>query len=215
MNPFLAIILAALIIEFVVGLAANVLNLRALNPSPPVALDNVYKPEEYRNSLKYTRATTRFEIVTSSFKLIVLLAFWFAGGFNWLDQVVRDWGFVSTLTGVLYIGTLLIGYTLLTLPFSIYATFAIEERFGFNKTTPRTFVADQVKALALALLLGAPLLAAVLAFFGVCRSPRLVVLLDRCQSIYFGPVVRRSQVDHASVQQVHADGGWRAQGSHR
>ena len=165
MNPFLAIILAALIIEFILGLAANLLNLRALNPSPPVALDDVYKPEEYRNSQEYTRATTRFEILTSSFKLIVLLAFWFAGGFDWLDQVVRDWEFVATLTGVLYIGTLLIGYIVLTLPFSIYATFVIEERFGFNKTTPRTFVADRVKALALALLLGAPLLAAVLAFF--------------------------------------------------
>jgi STE24 endopeptidase len=69
------------------------------------------------------------------------------------------------VTGLVYFGVLLFSFILLTLPFSIYATFVIEERFGFNKTGPRTFVLDRVKLLALAVVLGGPLLAAVLAFF--------------------------------------------------
>lgn len=107
----------------------------------------MYQREEYRRSQEYTRTNTRFDFVTSTFGLFVLLSFWFAGGFNYLDQLVRSWGFVPIINGLLYIGILLIGYSLLTLPLIIYATL------------------DRVKGLGLAVVLGAPLLAAVLALF--------------------------------------------------
>ena len=64
-----------------------------------------------------------------------------------------------------YIGVLLLGYLLASAPFDIYATFVIEERFGFNRTSPRTYVLDRVKGLALLVVLGGPLLAGILAFF--------------------------------------------------
>ncbi|MBI2857182.1 MAG: M48 family metallopeptidase, partial [Chloroflexi bacterium] len=69
-------------------------------------------------------------------------------------------------TGLAYTGILAFAYSLVNLPFSIYATFGIEARFGFNRTTPRTYVADRIRGLALSTVLGAPLLAAVLALFG-------------------------------------------------
>jgi len=165
MNTFFFIILVALLLEYVLGVVANLLNLKTLRLELPPALEGVYQPDEYRNSQEYTRAITRFDFVTSTFGLLVLLSFWFAGGFNYLDQMVRPWGFVPIVNGLLYIGILLIAYSLLTLPFSIYATFVIEERFGFNRTTSRTFLLDRVKGLALAVLLGAPLLAVILALF--------------------------------------------------
>ena len=165
MNAFFVIILLALIGEYALGLVANLLNLRALRPVPPPDFEEFYKPDEYRRSQEYTRTTTRFELVTNSFKLLLLLAFWLVGGFNYLDELVRGWGFPSIVNGLLYFAVLMFAYTLLTLPFSIYATFVIEERFGFNKTGPRTFVLDRVKLVALAVVLGGPLLAAVLAFF--------------------------------------------------
>ncbi len=165
MNPFFFIILFALLLEYMLGVVANILNLKALRLEPPPALEEVYQPEEYRNSQEYTRTITRFDFVTSTFGLLVLLSFWFAGGFNYHDQIVRYWGFVPIVNGLLYIGILLIGYSLLTLPFSIYTTFVIEERFGFNRTTPRIFLFDRVKGLGLAVVLGAPLLAAILALF--------------------------------------------------
>lgn len=165
MNPFFVVILVALVLEFVLHLIANLLNLKALKLELPPTLEGVYEPEEYRNSQEYTRANTRFDFMASSLGLLFLLSFWFAGGFNYLDQVIRTWGFVPVVNGLLYIGILLIAYSLLMLPFSIYATFVIEERFGFNRTTPRTFLLDRVKGLALATLLGAPLLAGILVFF--------------------------------------------------
>jgi STE24 endopeptidase len=165
MNIFAIIILAALVLEFALVLTGNLLNLNALTLELPPVLQGIYKPEDYRKSQEYIRATTRFGLVGSSFTLVILLAFWFSGGFNWFDQVVRAWGFVPLVNGLLYIGILLFVYSLLTLPFSIYGIFVIEERFGFNRTTPRTFFLDRVKGLGLTLMMGGPLLAGILALF--------------------------------------------------
>ena len=95
-----------------------------------------------------------------------LLAFWFIGGFGFLDTWLRSFGLNETITGILFIGILFLGNTLANLPFQIYSTFSIEERFGFNKTTPKTFFIDQIKGMLLAAVLGIPLLAMVLWIFG-------------------------------------------------
>jgi STE24 endopeptidase len=165
MNTLAIIILVALILEFAVKLAGDLLNLKALKLELPPALYGIYKPEDYHKSQEYVRATTRFGLLGNSSTLILLLAFWFLGGFNSFDQVVRMWNFVPLVSGLLYIGILLLGYSLFTLPFSIYGTFVIEERFGFNRTTPRTFFLDRVKELGLALLLGGLVLAGILVLF--------------------------------------------------
>jgi STE24 endopeptidase len=165
MNIFAIIILVALVLEFALDLTGNLLNLNALKLELPPVLQGIYNPEDYRKSQKYIRATTRFGLVGSSFTLVILLAFWFSGGFNWFDQVVRAWGFVPLVNGLLYIGILLFVYSLLTLPFSIYGIFVIEERFGFNRTTPHTFFLDRVKGLGLTLIVGGPLVAGILALF--------------------------------------------------
>lgn len=164
-NPFFLIILCAILIEYTTGLAANLLNLKSLRLELPPAAEGIYPPEDYRKSQEYIRTNTRFDFVASTFSLVVLLSFWFAGGFNYLDQIVRSWGFAPVLSGLFYIGILLIGYGLLMLPFSIYDTFVIEERFGFNRTTRRTFLMDRIKSLGLAAVIGAALLSGVLALF--------------------------------------------------
>ncbi len=165
MNPFFFVILIALLIEHAIGVIANLFNLKSLSTKPPPALEGVYQSEEYRKSQEYLRANTRFDFVTSTFDLVVLLSFWFTGGFNYLDQAVRSWGFVPILHGLLYIGILVLGYSLTKLPFSIYRTFVIEERFGFNRTNPRTFALDRIKGLVLAASIGGPLLSGILALF--------------------------------------------------
>jgi STE24 endopeptidase len=100
----------------------------------------------------------------------VLLAFWFAGGFQWLDATVRGFELNAILSGLSFIGTLLAAKLLLRLPFRWYQTFAIEERFGFNKTTPKTFWLDTLKSVFLGVLLGAPLLAGILWLFEAAGS---------------------------------------------
>ena len=165
MNIFAVVILAALLLEYLLDLVSNLLNLKALKLEPPAALKDIYTPDAYRRSQEYTRENTRFGLVTGAFTLALLLAFWFIGGFNWLDQAVRSWGMGSIINGLLYTGILLLAYNLVMLPFSIYATFVIEQHYGFNRTTPHTFITDRLKALLLAAILGAPLLACIFALF--------------------------------------------------
>ena len=164
-NVFFFVILFFILFDFILDVIANVLNLKALKTEPPAGLEDVYQPEEYRRSQEYTRVSTRFDFLSGSVSLVVLLAFWFTGGFDFLDRAVRSWGFAPLVNGLLYVGILVAAYTLVGLPFNIYETFGIEARFGFNRTTPRTFVMDMVKGAVLGILLGAPVLAGVLLLF--------------------------------------------------
>jgi STE24 endopeptidase len=167
MNLYALIILTALLADYLLNRIADVLNLRAVRTDVPAAFLGVYHPDAYSRAQKYLRTTTRFGLVESTATLTLLLVFWFGGGFSRLDQLVRAWQLGPIWSGLAYIGLLALLRALFSLPFSAYATFVIERRFGFNRTTPRTFVTDLLKALALAVLLGAPLLAGVLAFIGL------------------------------------------------
>ncbi|MBM3224148.1 MAG: M48 family metallopeptidase [Candidatus Tectomicrobia bacterium] len=164
MNLYAVIICATLLLDYALNLLADVYNLRALRPELPAEFADVYDADAYRKSQEYTRVQTQFGLLTSTCMLAVTLGFWGAGGFQALDTLVRAWDLGSIGTGLVYIGLLMVGRSLASLPFTLYSTFVIEARFGFNKTTWQTWLADMVKGLGLGLLLGIPLLAGILAF---------------------------------------------------
>ena len=141
------------------------LNLKFLKSDLPHEFMDVYDPVKYSKSQDYTRTNIKFGIITSSINLIFLLFFWFSGGFNYLDQIVRTFNMNRIWTGLLYIGILLLLKSILSLPFNTYHTFVIEEKFGFNKTTVKTFLFDILKVFFLSILLGVPILAGLLFFF--------------------------------------------------
>jgi len=165
MNIFAVIILVTLAADFILNLLADYYNLQSLDEGLPEEFSDVYDEDTYVKSQAYTKERTRFGILVSIFNLALLLTFWFAGGFNWLDEIVRGWELGLIWTGLVYIGFLMIAKSILSLPFSLYSTFIIEEKYGFNKTTPATFALDLLKGLGLGILLGGPLLAGILAFF--------------------------------------------------
>ena len=165
MNVYAVIILVALVGEYVLGTVSAVLSLRALSSTLPAEFAGVFDGDRYARSQDYTRVRTRFGLLRGTIELAVLLVWWQAGGFEWFDQIVRGLGFGSIVTGLVYIAGLGAASVVLGLPFRIYSTFVIEERYGFNRTTPATFVADLLKGLLLALVLGGALLTVVLAFF--------------------------------------------------
>ena len=165
MNIFGIIILCALLGTFFIRFFADILNLKAAGEVLPEEFRDVYDQDAYEKSQNYLRHTTVFSLITATFELVLLLVFWFAGGFNYLDLLVRDFGFSALVTGILYIGILLFLQGLVSLPFSIYQTFVLEEKYGFNKTSPLTFVSDKLKGVFLGLVLGVPVLAGLLWFF--------------------------------------------------
>jgi STE24 endopeptidase len=165
-NAVALLILVALFALWKLDFIATLLNLKALSPELPREFADVFDAERYAQSQAYTRESARFEIIHSTFSLTVLLAFWTAGGFGWLDGFARGKAAGEIPAGLVFLGLLFVGHTLLHLPFSIYDTFVIEEKYGFNKTTPKTFVIDQIKGLLLAAALGLPLAAGILWIFG-------------------------------------------------
>ncbi|MBT8036829.1 MAG: M48 family metallopeptidase [Verrucomicrobiae bacterium] len=169
-NSTALFIVIALLALWNLDFISALFNLKALDPQLPEEFRGVYDEEKYAKSQEYTRVSERYGIITSSYSLTLLIVFWFSGGFGWLDVWLRGFGWTDTVTGISFIGALFIGNTLLTLPFQIYDTFVIEERFGFNQTTPKTFVVDQLKGLILAAILGVPLLALVLWIFGTVTN---------------------------------------------
>ena len=170
MNTIAVIILAAMAVDGAVNIIADILNLRMLRTELPASFREVYDADRYRKSQEYLRVNTRFGWVSLGVNLAAVLLFWFLGGFPAIDNGLRSLGKGPLLTGLLYMGTLMALYALLSQPFSIYATFVIEERFGFNKTTWRTYLLDLLKGLVLALVLGTPLLTGILAFFEYAGS---------------------------------------------
>ena len=165
MNFIAIIILLALVLTFVLDGLADFLNLRTLRDSIPESFREYYDTLSYSQSQAYLRTNTRFGWISAGVGLLFLLIFWFNRCFDLLDHWLRAWGHGPLITGLLFTGSLLLLKALLGLPFSVYATFVIEARFGFNQTTLQTFGLDRLKGLALALLLGGPLLLGVLAFF--------------------------------------------------
>ncbi len=165
MNTWLIIILFILLTSYLLELSVSLLNIRALSPNLPDEFRTIYNDQEYRKSQKYTRATTFFSLAENSLSTLLTVLFLLLGGFNYVDIWARSFGFGQITTGLFFIGGLTLLSFLVNLPFSLYATFVIEERFGFNRTSLKTFILDIIKGGLLAIVLGAPLLALVLWFF--------------------------------------------------
>ena len=165
MNIYLLIILSALIGEFLLRTLVRVLNLKALDPGLPNEFQGYYDEEKYARSQEYTRVNTRFAFFTTSFDLIVILVFILFGGFNFVDQIVRELGLSTLPSGLAFFGILFFASDLISTPFSLYQNFVIEEDFGFNKMTLKTFILDKLKGYLLTLALGGVFLTAILFFF--------------------------------------------------
>ncbi|VAX35015.1 Peptidase, M48 family [hydrothermal vent metagenome] len=163
---YLTIILTILIGYYFLDLVVDVLNIRNLSPHLPKEFEGYYDQDKYHKSQDYLKETTKFDVVKETLSLGLLIPFILFGGFNWIDQWARGFGQGSIITGLIFSGALMLASLILSLPFSIYSTFVIEEKFGFNKTTVKTFIGDLVKEIFLGVVLGGLLLSIVLWFFG-------------------------------------------------
>ena len=164
-NALALFIIISLFALWKLDFIATLLNLKALDPKLPNEFTDVFDSEKYAQSQNYTRATEKFGILESIFSLMLMLGFWLSGGFGWLDNLVRGFGYGEIITGLVFMGILFVSQMIIMIPFQLYDTFVIEEKFGFNKTTLKTFIIDQVKGLILLALIGGPILALILWIF--------------------------------------------------
>jgi STE24 endopeptidase len=165
MNFYLIIILAIIIGSYLLELFVERLNLRNLKTELPAEFIGYYDQARYRKSQEYLVENTRFSLVNSSIVTPVTVAFILLGGFNLVDRFARSFNLGTIVTGLVFTGVLLLASQLLELPFSIYDTFVIEEKYGFNRTTLKTFILDILKSWTLTGLIGGLALYIIIWFF--------------------------------------------------
>ncbi|MFB6340505.1 M48 family metallopeptidase [Saccharicrinis sp. FJH62] len=157
-NTVFWIIIFILIFDYFFELYLDWLNTRQLSNTLPDELKGIYSDEEYKKSQDYYKVKQRFSQITGTFSTVLIMLMLFMGGFGWLDTLVRSVTDSAVLIALLFFGIIGLASDLLTMPFSIYSTFVIEEKFGFNKTTPKTFVLDTLKGWLITAIVGGGIL---------------------------------------------------------
>lgn len=150
----LAIIILEAIWEFILG----ELNRKSWSDVVPKSLSDVYPDDKFQKQKRYRIANYRFGLISSTFSLLVILAVLWFQGFAFLDGLVGQIFANELWQPLLFFGIIGLASMLISLPFSIYDTFVIEEHFGFNKTTVGTFIGDLIKSLLLGAVIGGLLL---------------------------------------------------------
>ncbi len=158
------ILIAILIINFIVDKILDVLNTKHFDDAIPAELADVYKKEEYEKSQAYKKTNAKFSNITGIFSLTLTLAFFFLDGFQFVDELARSYSSNAIVIALIFFGIIIIGSDIINTPFSYYKTFVIEEKFGFNKTTKKTFIVDKIKGLLMTALLGGGILALIIWF---------------------------------------------------
>lgn len=166
MNTYLVVVLCILVADYVRDLVVEFLNVRHLDPKLPSCFEDSYDADRYARSQDYLKVNTRFGQLISSTTTPLMIIFILLGGFNLVDDFARSFDVGPIATGLIFSGLLLWGSSLLQIPIRAYHTFVIEERFGFNRTSVKTFITDLLKGWLLSAIIGAPVLAAILWFFG-------------------------------------------------
>lgn len=165
MHPLLIIIIAFVLLEFAVSSVLSWLNSKWMTHPIPEVLKGLYDDEKYRKQQAYMRANKRVGWIERCFSLAITLAVLIPGVLGWLDDLTVQWSHSMLLQLLYFFGIYVIASTIISLPFSYYDTFVIEQKFGFNKTTHLTFWLDSLKSLILTLVLGSVLLGVIFVLY--------------------------------------------------
>jgi STE24 endopeptidase len=150
---------------FLLETLSDLLNLTRLNDPLPNEFEGIFDPEKYAQSLSYQKSNTYFDLIQRSFFYLVTITFILSAGFGKVDDLIKGFGWGPLARGLGFFGVLIGLRFILGLPFMIYNTFVLEERYGFNRTTPNVFVGDLIKGLLLTILIGIPIYYGITFFF--------------------------------------------------
>ena len=159
------ILITILLIKFVIDSVLNHLNAKHFNDTLPNDISDVYEINEYQQSQSYKKTNHNFSKITSLFSLITTLLFFFFNGFSIVDEIARGFSNNIIIITLIFFGIIIIGSDIISIPFSLYKTFVIEEKFGFNKSTKKLFFLDKIKGLLMTIILGGSILSIITWFY--------------------------------------------------
>ncbi|MBL7070757.1 MAG: M48 family metallopeptidase [Candidatus Omnitrophica bacterium] len=165
MNAYLYIILFVLVGEYILDFIVGKLNVKHALPVLPGEFRGFFDSQKYEKAQGYLKDTTGFNLVKGALFTFITVSFILAGGFDLVDRIARGLNANFILTGLLFGGMIMFASQIIEVPFSIYRTFVLEEKFGFNKTNARTFTLDIIKGWALGALIGGVIFSGVIWFF--------------------------------------------------
>lgn len=156
------LILIFLTVDFILERLLSLLNIKHSKLPLPQLISDIYDNEKYRKQQEYFRVNSSFGMITSTFSFTLIMLMLFLRGFGWLDGLVSNISENEIIRSLVFFGILFIVNDLISIPFEWYDTFVIEERFGFNKTTRKTFLLDKLKGYLLTIIIGGLLLTAII-----------------------------------------------------
>ena len=156
------VIIGLVVFDYLFGLWTNHLNSKTRSSKLPPELEGVYDAEKYAKQQEYGKVNSRFSYLTSSFSFVLILLMLLFFGFAYIDGIVRQITDHYILMPLLFFAILGFASDVLNTPFSIYDTFVIEQKFGFNTTTVKIFILDKLKGWLLGALMGGGLMALII-----------------------------------------------------
>jgi len=159
------IIIAILVVSFIIDQALDYLNAKHFNDPLPAELQDVFDEEEYIKSQRYKKERYKFGFLTATISLLATLLFFFLDGFAYVDSLARSVANNEIIVALVFFGIIMIASDMLSTPFSYYSTFVIEEKYGFNKTTRKTFFLDKLKGWLMGAVIGGIILGAIIWFY--------------------------------------------------
>ncbi|MFC2152270.1 M48 family metallopeptidase [Bacteroidota bacterium] len=159
------IIIGILIFDYILDQFLDYLNATKRSSVLPNELKGIYEEDKYKKSQDYDKANHKFSIITSSFNLVLILVFLYFSGFAFIDNMARSYSSNSILIALIFFGIIMFASDIIHTPFNIYDTFIIEEKFGFNRTTVKTFILDKFKGWLIAAFIGGGLLSLIIWFY--------------------------------------------------
>lgn len=161
------IIVALISINFIKDRILEALNAKHYNDKLPNELQDVYDAIAYKKSQTYKTTNYKLERLTSSFSVLLTLGVLFFDGFEFIDHMARSYSSNPIGRALIFFGIIMIASDIITTPFSYYSTFVIEEKFGFNTTTIKTFFVDKIKGWFMMAIIGGGILALIIWFYEV------------------------------------------------
>ena len=164
------IIIGALIVEYLLSTISSLLNMNSITSTIPDGFQEFYDDKKYSKSQEYLKDKTKLGLYSSTFSLILTLIVIHFGLFGFLDEFVRSNSTHYIISGLLFFGILFLINDILNIPFSLYSTFVVEEKYGFNKTSIHTFIADKCKGYGLTIVFGSAIMVPVFYFFNTFQD---------------------------------------------
>lgn len=164
-NAIFLIIIVIPVAGYLVEQYLQYLNRTMWSDRLPDKLRGICSDDDYMKSQGYDRDNRKLSFWSSTFNLAVILVMIIAGGFSLIDDIARGLSINLVVVSLIFFGIIGLGSDLINIPFSIYDTFVIERKYGFNTMKARTFITDHIKSWFLAVIVGGPVLGLITWFY--------------------------------------------------